>query len=291
MAREKQAYRQLVNRYYNTGVDPQTAAGFGDQATMLYGNYRDTLALLRHDRGQAGRTFRQQRSDIRTQRTLDVETAAADAAARGMLGSSSDVLGRQAIRANAGSQIAQARDALVQSQETNLSSAMQARREFQSGLMGLAANRTASRANAAALKYLEKAYDQGGGGGGRGGWNGGGGSGGGNGGGGGKDKPNSAASPVPLSWDEVQGAGRGELLDSKDAITRIMQRIHRRNPGLIYDEDRGPGGKFRYGQWGTLLGDSAAGGVEWDSAGRLNRLLYLRRRVLSELAQRDRRQT
>ena len=156
MARNDVVQKKLIKLYLNSGVDAGSLASLNDQAVNLYGGYRDSLSLLKLDRGRLKTAFRAQRGDIRTQRREDLQSAAGAAVDRGVLGSSADVSARSSIVANAASQIVQARDARTQGIQSNLAQAMQARRDFFAGMAGLQAQRAAMKGAAANKNFLER---------------------------------------------------------------------------------------------------------------------------------------
>jgi hypothetical protein len=149
----------LYNAYKNAGVDPATVAGWGTQAAEMFGGYRDSLMLLRRDRGRLERQGRVQVKDIRRQGEADLSSAAAAASDRGVLGSSVDVSTRAAVRSNTGASIVAARDAREQAIRDNIAQALSARRDFFSGMGGLDAQRAAAKAMGAAGAFGEGLWD------------------------------------------------------------------------------------------------------------------------------------
>lgn len=166
------SFKSLVKQYMGSGIDPGQAFGFGEQAANAVGSYRDTLALLRMNRQTMKSQFREQRRDIRSQRQIDMRSAAAAAAGRGVLGSSVDVQTRQAVRSGAASQVIAARDALTQGLINSRLEQSQANRDLYATLASIAGARAAAKATAATNNYTQGIFDSltsGGGGGGGGG--------------------------------------------------------------------------------------------------------------------------
>jgi hypothetical protein len=153
------AIKDLYDAYKNAGVDPATVASWGTQAAEMFGGYRDSLMLLRRDRGRLQRQGFMQVQDIRRQGKADLSSAAAAANDRGVLGSTSDVSARAAVRSNTGASIVQARDAKEQAIRDNIAQALGARRDYFSGMGALDAQRAAAKAMAAAGAFGEGLYD------------------------------------------------------------------------------------------------------------------------------------
>lgn len=168
----------LKKMFMSAGIDPAVVANWSTQKAGMLGQYADTQALLKADKARMLQAFRQQKRDIRTTKTQDLRAAVGAANDRGVLGSSSDVDARADVISGAAAQRMAARDAYSQGLIQNRMQRTQAQRDLTLGLSGLAADRAATRSQAALSAYERKLYDdlikalqqgQGGGGGGAGG--------------------------------------------------------------------------------------------------------------------------
>jgi hypothetical protein len=154
-----QEYRQLYKQYMNAGVDPATVGGWGQQAAAAQATYKDTQALLTHERKSLGRQTRQQVRDIRTQGRWDMQASAAAANERGVLGGSSDVQARQQIRSSTASGVIAARQALDEGVNNLISQGIQARRDYFSQLANIAMQRAAAKATAGTQAFAQATMD------------------------------------------------------------------------------------------------------------------------------------
>lgn len=178
----KPNFKKLVKQY--TATNPMDEFSFGSQATDLWQNYRDSLGLLKLQGGQLRGQFRNERAAAKQQGRLDMGAAIGGSLERGVLGSSSDVSDRAAVRAGVQTNIVSARSALTQGLQANLAQRMAARNDYRAGMVGLAQQRMAAKSLAASQSAFEQGLNtilgelQGGagGGGGNGGGNGDGGS-------------------------------------------------------------------------------------------------------------------
>lgn len=242
MARgDRVALRKLAQAYSNVGLDPSQLGGLQEQALGIYTQYRDSKALLGIDATRLRNQFKQQRGDIKQQGRLDLAAAAGAANDRGVLGSTSDVAARAAVKGSTASQIIAARDALQQGQQANVAQKMQAERDLYAGMSGLEAQRAAMKSAGAVGAYSESLYDwlldqQNKGGGGAGGGSGG------NGIGGGAGAPDPTWKQVNTQGDRIQqllhklatSAASGMMgpYDEEAALTRIWKRRNRNRLGL-----------------------------------------------------------
>lgn len=165
----------LKKLYASAGLDPGMVQGWATQKAGMIGQYGDSAALLKADKARLLQSFRQQKRDIKTMKTQDLNAAAGAANDRGVLGSSSDVDARKDVITGAAAQRMAARDAYSQGLLQNRMQLSQAQRDLMLGMSGLAGERAAAKAAAANNAYMQKLYDQfvqnaaGGGGGGMGG--------------------------------------------------------------------------------------------------------------------------
>ena len=245
MARQDQKFKRLVNQYMNTG-NPIDSANFGAQASNLYGQYKDTMGLLKYQRGTLQRQGQDQRQSIRQQRTQDMSSAAGAALERGVLGSSSDVDARLEVQENAASALAGSRAETEMGLSQNVAGGMAARRDYQSGILALLQQRTAAKAMGGTNAYLQGVLD----------WlagNGQGGPGPGKNRGKGDNNDGRNKNPSgggsnsnpsgPFGLGPLQNANRGDIRDLKtgqqrklvDIITNKMQKRHQKLEGKGFD--------------------------------------------------------
>jgi hypothetical protein len=223
---KKKQFNKLVRQYMATG-DPINEANFGGQAASLYGQYQDTMKLLRFQRGTIKRQAKDARAGIKDQRTFDTQAAAGAALERGALGSSADVEARQQVASTAASALAANRGEQANAVSGNIANAMAARRDYQSGVLSLLQQQAAARSMGSTEKYLNKLLDSlasGGGGKGKPGD-----------GKPGDGKPNGdgnpgggGGGPVPLlsSFGEIKALSNPQTEALKRRITRKMQQVH-----------------------------------------------------------------
>lgn len=180
MQRNDTSYKSALQKY-GMPLQPLQISDMSGQLTSLYGQYSDSLGLLKAQRGQLRGNFQLAKGAAKDQARNDMFTQQGAANERGVLGSSMDILGQQDVRDTRTAAIGQARQGYSEGLLQNLAQKVQAGRDYELGMFNLKAQRSALKSSNANSALLDDALALAGGGG-RGG-GGGGGFGGGGGGG------------------------------------------------------------------------------------------------------------
>ena len=126
-------------------LDPLDALQNSAAHVSLYGGFRDQLALLRQQQGIAKARLGSTQEQLRQQRFGELQAVAGQANERGVLGSSSDFLNRTAVKDEFSAQAAEARNAFAEGKLANLAQRMQARRDYETGVLNLIAMKNAQK--------------------------------------------------------------------------------------------------------------------------------------------------
>lgn len=134
-------------------LDPVDALRNSEGHRQLYTSYRDQVALLSNQQQIANR--RKQEDLFRNQQSKfgELQSFAGASNERGTLGSSMDFVGRQGIRDQFLSNAQTMRNAWSEGKLGNIAQRMQARRDYETGVLQLKMNKAAQQA-------MDKIYDE-----------------------------------------------------------------------------------------------------------------------------------
>lgn len=131
---------------------PEQTANYYSQLGGLYAQYQATLTGYKQQRLQARGAFQQKRAGIKSEMISGLASAENDAADRGVLGSSADLQGRVAVRADAAAQKQTAKGEFLQTAATTRLGAQQAGIDYFMGQQGLQAQQLAQQQQALAYQ-------------------------------------------------------------------------------------------------------------------------------------------
>lgn len=132
--RNKVKYKSAVHA---PSLSPVDVLSNNKAAQALFGDYRDSIGLLHQQMKIARGRLGQQMHQVRDARFQEVQQVAGAANERGVLGSSMDLLARNQVKDNALNQQQELRNQFAENRLGNLAQQMQARRDYETGILNL----------------------------------------------------------------------------------------------------------------------------------------------------------
>ena len=140
-------------------LDPVAALQNSEGHRQLYTGYRDQIALLANQQQIANRRLQEDRLRNDQARFGELQAFAGASNERGVLGSSIDFTGRMGIRDEFLSNAQALRNAWSEGKLANIAQRMQARRDYESGILQLKMNKAAQQAMDKIYKEVQENDD------------------------------------------------------------------------------------------------------------------------------------